>query len=57
MITTQDEELVATKKGLKQAKHDNYNLGFDDVKCSTAKVIREARLARYLEGGWLPLTL
>ena len=57
MITAQDKELAATKTGLEQAKHDNNNLSFDYVKCFAAKVIREARLARYLKGGWLPLTL
>nr|POE73625.1 hypothetical protein CFP56_26984 [Quercus suber] len=38
MITARDEELGAMKKGLEQAKHDNYDLGFDDIECSTTKV-------------------
>lgn len=38
------------KRGLEQAKKDNYDLGFDNAKRSADRVIRKARQAGYLEG-------
>ena len=50
VIMARDEELAAMKRNLEQLKQDNYDLGFDDVERSIAKVIKEVRLVGYLEG-------
>lgn len=41
---------MATKRSLEQAKQVNDDLSFVNVELSAAKVIRDAKLARYLEG-------
>ena len=50
VIMARDEELAAMKRNLEQLKQDNYDLGFDDVERSIAKVIKEVGLVGYLEG-------
>lgn len=45
VVTARDTKLRAMKKKLVEAAQTYYVLGFDDTKCSAARVIKEARLA------------
>lgn len=45
VVTARDTKLRAMKKKLVEATQTYYGLGFDDTKCSAARVIKEARLA------------